>query len=300
MVSAAATISDSGREGVRLTGVAGVATAWSVPVSVWHGPSGFDSSGKPDNKPDHTVAVRLSGSLVRLVSASRSPLEQLSRDGFSIHPAGHDWRFVASSEIRFAHLHISDAYLRSVWQSVRAKGSGRSGLLRDDRVMFRDDEMRTLIANYIRRAFDDDDTPCRLEMDSRAALIVLHLLKHHSAVSDQGRAAVDKGRLAPWQVKAACDFMAANLGNDVSLVELAERVGTSQEHFCRAFRKSVGLPPYRWLQKRRMEHAQVLLSDRDLSLTDIAQRVGYLGQSAFGAAFRKETGMTPGQFRRQI
>lgn len=300
MVSGVASIRSSGREGVNLTSIAGLDDGWSVPVSIWHGPQGFDSSCKPDNKPHHTVAVRLSGSLVRLVNASRSPLEQLPRDGFSIHPAGHDWRFVATSEIRFAHLHISDDYLRAVSHDFRPKASGETDLLRDDQVMFRDDDMRHQIANYIERAFDHDDAPCRLEMDSRAALIVLQLLKCHSAVSDRKIAATDKGQLAPWQVKTACEFMTDNLGEDICLVELAKLVGTSQEHFCRAFRKSVGLPPYRWLQRRRIAHAQVLLSDRDLSLTDVAQRVGYMGQSAFGAAFRKETGMTPSQFRRRM
>jgi AraC family transcriptional regulator len=299
MVSGAAAIRNCGREGVNLTRIAGVDDGWSVPVSLWHGPQGFDSSCKPDNKPHHTVAVRLSGSLVRLVNASRSPLEQLPRDGFSIHPAGHDWRFVATSEIRFAHLHIPDEYLRAVSHSFKPKSQRESDLLRDDRVMFRDDEMRHEIASYIERAFDNDDVPCRLEMDSRAALIVLHLLKRHSAVSDHKTGAAGKGTLAPWQVKTACEFMTDNLGTDICLIELAKLVGTSQEHFCRAFRKSVGLPPYRWLQKRRIAHAQVLLSNRDLSLTDVAQRVGYMGQSAFGAAFRKETGMTPSQFRRR-
>jgi AraC family transcriptional regulator len=299
MISGAAAIRNSGREGVNLTRVAGIDDGWSVPVSVWHGPQGFDSSCKPDNKPHHTVAVRLSGSLVRLVSPNRSLLEQLPRDGFSIHPAGHDWRFVATSEIRFAHLHISDEYLRGVSQSFKTMTNGESVLLRDDRVMFRDDDIRHQIASYIERAFESNDAPCRLEMDSRAALIVLHLLKRHSALSSQNAGVADKGKLAPWQVKVSCEFMTDNLGKDICLVELAKLVGTSQEHFCRAFRKSVGLPPYRWLQKRRIAHAQVLLSNHDLSMTDVAQRVGYMGQSAFGAAFRKETGMTPSQFRRR-
>ena len=300
MVSGATAIRTTGREGVNLLRLAGADDGWSVPVSLWHGPQGFNSSCKPDNKPHHTVAVRLSGSLVRLVSESGSPLEQLPRDGFSIHPAGHDWRFVATSEIRFAHLHISDQYLKGVSQSLLPLARGAADLLRDDRVMFRDDDMRRQIEAYVARAFDCEDVPCQLEMDSRAALIVLHLLKRHSALSAKNTGVPDKGKLAPWQLKAACEFMNDNLRKDICLVELANLVGTSQEHFCRAFRKSVGLPPYRWLQKRRIAHAQMLLSNRDLSLTDIAQSVGYMGQSAFGAAFRKETGMTPSQFRRRI
>lgn len=286
------------REGVTLTKVAGL-DAWAMPVLLWHGPYGFDSSRTPENKPHHTIAVRLSGCLVQRVNAGRTSVEKLAADGFSIHPAGCDLRFIARSEIRFAHLPISDAYLRNVSENVNRHAS-QSDLLRDDRVMFRDEEVRHQIASYIERAFDEDDPPCRLEMDSRAALIALDLIKRHSALGCREARDDENGKLAPWQVKTACDFMNTNLGEAISLVDLAQLVGTSEEHFCRAFRKSVGLPPYRWLQKRRIAQAQTLLSDRGLSLTDIAQRVGYAGQSAFGAAFRKETGMTPSQFRRGV
>lgn len=286
------------REGVTLTKAAGV-DAWAVPVLLWHGPYGFDSSCTPENKPHHTIAVRLSGCLVQRVDACRTSVEKLAADGFSIHPAGYDLRFIAKSEIRFAHLPISDEYLRNVSENVN-RNARQSDLLRDDRVMFRDDEVRHQIASYIERAFDEDDPPCRLEMDSRAALIALDLIKRHSALGCRSARDDENGKLAPWQVKSACDFMNANLGEAISLVDIATLVGTSEEHFCRAFRKSVGLPPYRWLQKRRIAEAQVLLSDRCLSLTDIAQRVGYAGQSAFGVAFRKETGMTPSQFRRGV
>ena len=293
-------IDKSRREGVNLTRVAGVDEVWAMPVSLWHGPRGFDTSLHPDNKPHHTIAVRLSGSLVQRVSSCRSTVEKLSVNGFSIHPAGHDLRFLAASEIRFAHLHLSDKYLREVSYSLSDANGGRSDLLRDDRVMFHDEEIREKITNYIDRAFNDGDPPCRLEMDSLAALITLYLLKRHSAVGSRSNERSDRGKLAGWQVKTVCDFMKENLGRDISLMDLSSLVSVSPEHFCRAFRKSVGLPPYRWLQKRRIAHAQTLLSDRELSLTEVAQRVGYAGQSAFGTAFRKETGLTPSQFRREI
>lgn len=293
------TVNESRRDGVNLTKAAGVEDAWVMPVSLWHGPCGFDSSLHPDNKAHHTIAVRLSGSLVQRVDSCRSTVEKLSTDGFSIHPAGYDLRFLATSEIRFAHLHVSDEYLRNVSHSVDKTSSRQADLLRDDRVMFRDDVVRRQVVDYINRAFNECDPPCRLEMDSRAALITLDLLKRHSAVGSLNAQHNDSGRLAIWQVKRVCDFMSDNLGRDISLTDLARLVGISQEHFCRAFRKSVGLPPYRWLQKRRIAHAQILLSERGLSLTEIAQRVGYGGQSAFGVAFRRETGTTPSQFRRK-
>jgi AraC family transcriptional regulator len=104
--------------------------------------------------------------------------------------------------------------------------------------------------------------------------------------------------LAPWQVRRTQAYMLDNLDAEVGLAELAALVGLSPSHYCTAFRHSTGLPPHAWLAQARIERAKGLLADPKLSLTEIAQTVGYTGQSAFGAAFRRATGATPSAFRR--
>ena len=83
---------------------------WLMPVALWDAPNGFDTSGRPDNRPYHTVAWRLSGALVQRVLPNRQPIEELSPNGFSIHPAGHDLRFLADGPIRFAHFYLSNTF----------------------------------------------------------------------------------------------------------------------------------------------------------------------------------------------
>jgi AraC family transcriptional regulator len=286
------------REGVELVNLVG--RSWSIPVALWHAPQGFDTSAKPDNQPHNTIAVRLSGSLVQRVKTDRAPVERLAPDGFSVHPAGHDLRFVARSEIRFAHLYMTEEYLRDVCHELSIPIDENADLLRDDRVMYRDDEMCGLIEAYLTRAFDDREQPTRLEMDSRANLIALRLVQRHSTVAANQWAAPITGTLAAWQIRRVCRYMDENLGKEIGLADLAGLIGISHEHFCRAFRRSTGLPPHRWLLQRRVAKAQMLLADPELTLTQIAQEVGYAGQSAFGAAFRKVTGKTPTQYRRDI
>jgi AraC family transcriptional regulator len=137
-------------------------------------------------------------------------------------------------------------------------------------------------------------------MDSRATLIMLALFKEYLPGTAKGAVESRSRGLAEWQVRRACEYLSENLSRDFSLGELAAVVGLSEEHFCRAFGRSVGTSPYQWLLKRRMARARELLADRSLSLTVVAQEVGYTGQSAFGAAFRKITGCTPSQYRRAI
>lgn len=287
------------RDGVELTNCAGV-ESWSVPVALWHAPCGFDTSAKPDNQPHNTIAVRLAGSLVQRVEPSRTPVEKLSPDGFSIHPARHDLRFVARSEIRFAHLYLSENFLRPICRELSVPEGEGVTILRDDRVMYRDDEMRELIGAYLSRAFDSIDPPSRLEMDSRANLMALLLLKRHSVWGVRPDRIKRVGVLADWQLRKVCSFMEDNLQADVVLADLADLIGVSQEHFCRSFRRTTGMPPHQWLLRKRIARAQILLADPRQSLTAVAQDVGYTGQAAFGVAFRKVTGMSPGQYRRGI
>ncbi|MBX7481609.1 helix-turn-helix transcriptional regulator [Qipengyuania qiaonensis] len=115
-----------------------------------------------------------------------------------------------------------------------------------------------------------------------------------------GQPRTHRGGLAPWQVRRALEFMDAKLDGDPGLTDLANEVGLSPSHFGRAFKSSVGVTPQRWLAERRMDRAKELLADRSLGLTEIAQCVGFAGQSAFGAAFKRITDLTPSDYRRLL
>lgn len=107
-----------------------------------------------------------------------------------------------------------------------------------------------------------------------------------------------QGGLAVWQVKKTCEIMLSNLANPISIAEMAASVGLSTYHFSRAFARSTGLPPQRWLQARRIERARELLETTGLSVGEIAVRVGYEDPSYFARIFRKHVGATPQQYRK--
>jgi AraC-like DNA-binding protein len=69
-------------------------------------------------------------------------------------------------------------------------------------------------------------------------------------------------------------MIVANLGG-VPLKELARECGLSTFYFSRAFRRSVGVAPHRWLMARRIELAKEKLRDRRMSLTDVAAACGF-------------------------
>ncbi len=109
-----------------------------------------------------------------------------------------------------------------------------------------------------------------------------------------------RGGLAPWQVRCATELMIERLGEDMSLSEPAAACGLSPSYFARAFKKSVGTPPHRWLLLQRVLRAKSLLRDADRSLADIAAACGFTDQSHFTRVFTSIVGASPGAWRKQV
>ena len=112
--------------------------------------------------------------------------------------------------------------------------------------------------------------------------------------------ALNRGGLASWQKRAVVGYIEEHLGEQICLVQLAQLARLSQHHFCRAFKKSFGVPPHQYHVQRRIEQAKLLLADRSISITDIGFTLGYSQTSSFSVAFRKTTGWTPSEYRREF
>ncbi|MGC2402214.1 MAG: AraC family transcriptional regulator [Acidobacteriaceae bacterium] len=109
---------------------------------------------------------------------------------------------------------------------------------------------------------------------------------------------VVRGGLAPWQAARATEMMKANLDGEIALSQVARECKLSVSHFVRAFKQTVGQPPYRWLLLQRMEAAKELLLHSSLPMVEIALKCGFADQACFIRAFRKLLNATPGEWRR--
>ena len=79
--------------------------------------------------------------------------------------------------------------------------------------------------------------------------------------------------------------------------QLAKMVALNEYKLKIGFRDMYGKSIYEYVRVLRMKNAMHLLEDADLSISDIAGRVGYVNTSHFAAAFRKEYGLNPSDFR---
>jgi AraC family transcriptional regulator len=134
--------------------------------------------------------------------------------------------------------------------------------------------------------------------EALCVVLVHELVRLNSGTA--GASHLPRGGLAGWQKNQVRDYIEVHLDDDISLTTLAELARLSPFHFARAFKQSFELPPQRYLTLRRIERAKELLRQPDLSVTRIGLDVGFSDTSSFSAAFRRETGVTPTDFRRVL
>lgn len=99
-------------------------------------------------------------------------------------------------------------------------------------------------------------------------------------------------------IASAVERMVADPGGDWSIERLSRSSSMSRATFLRRFVRSTGVTVGVFLARTRMMAASNLLLTDTGTVADIAARVGYNSESAFGRAFRAATGQTPARFRR--
>ena len=101
------------------------------------------------------------------------------------------------------------------------------------------------------------------------------------------------------QIQADASQVAPNYAKNITLDTLAEITHTNKYYFAHSFTECIGESPIHYLMNRRIQVGKDLLVNTNHSILQIAESTGFSSQSYFSQAFKKETGMTPQQFRKQ-
>lgn len=108
------------------------------------------------------------------------------------------------------------------------------------------------------------------------------------------------GRLSQRQMDMTRDYVRDHIGDDLSIVTLSGRVGMSSAYFCKAFSKSFGVTPHRFVLNERVAIARrVLQGPSAPSLASLAHGLGFADQAHFSNVFRKLVGCSPSAYRRE-
>ena len=101
-------------------------------------------------------------------------------------------------------------------------------------------------------------------------------------------------------IRQVLDYMNAHYTEDITIIQLAERFSMGEKNFIRYFHYNTGISPKKYLIEQRMKYAGELLSDKECSITKIAQAVGYSDPYSFSKAFHKYYGESPSMFRKSM
>ena len=94
-------------------------------------------------------------------------------------------------------------------------------------------------------------------------------------------------------------FVRENFREKLSLEEIAASAAVSTRECLRCFRQSIGQSPMEYLIACRVEEGAKLLEQTRLSVTEIAMQTGFGSAAYFSKLFRRQTGKTPGEYRKE-
>lgn len=106
-----------------------------------------------------------------------------------------------------------------------------------------------------------------------------------------------RGRLSPSVLRRALEMIEAKLDTGLSIESLAEHCDMGVHRFTQLFRTSTGRSPYQYFLDLRIDRAKHFLKETSLPLAEIAYKLGFASQSHFSTTFRRQTQLTPRQYR---
>ena len=123
--------------------------------------------------------------------------------------------------------------------------------------------------------------------------IVLQLLARFFRKARRKNTAKDE------RIGKAIVYIRKHMDKDIRLETLAGRACLSKDHFIRLFRQEMNTTPLKYINRKKMEKAQLLLLTENLSVKEVAYRLAFEDYSYFNRLFKKVTGVTPQEYRRK-
>ena len=99
-------------------------------------------------------------------------------------------------------------------------------------------------------------------------------------------------------IQAAKSYIEKHYAENISLDQIAGMVGFNSSYFSALFKKECGIGLQDYVTATRMDKAKELIQKSDLPLAEICYRIGYKDIKHFTKTFKKNTGLTPGEYRR--
>ena len=191
-------------------------------------------------------------------------------------------RFYAAAPVESLWIHFDGANARHFFEQILSFRGGKQSFA-PSAVSHMEQQLAQLISGI------RGETLTEIECSQSIYRILCALLFPQSAPC---------GATDDNPVAQAMRYIGAHLFEDLSVEQVARAVNLSPSHFSRVFRGSTGFSPHEYIILHRIDEAKALLYSTELSVKEIAYRVGYRSEVNFITSFTDKVGTSPTAFRR--
>ena len=200
------------------------------------------------------------------------------------------WRW--DKPIDVSHLYLSQSAIARVAGEVLERDIEDIGMY--DLVSANDPILPNMVA-LLEHELNEGGLGGKLYVESLKNQVCIHLLRRYANITFRENRAY--GRLSPAQCRLLVEFVQENIGENISLEDLAGLTHLTVFSFIRKFQTEFNCPPHVYVMRQRIEHAKRLLARHDMPLKVVAANSGFSDQSHMTRLFRKCLNMTPSEYR---
>lgn len=215
---------------------------------------------------------------------------EAQRGSLSLQAPGSGGTFKSNGPVEYGHLYFKQSLLCEIADQSERQDHAEV----EDFFALHDEPLAREVEAYFARAHDEIDPASALEMDSRAYLIGLNLLRMRAR--RQGKPLALRSVSGP-DLGPVLTRMEDSIRDPVRLSDLAPLLDMTTFQFARFFRSETGETPAAYLARRRVERAVELIRTTDLSFAEVAYQTGFSSQSHMNRRIKAVLGVTPGQVR---
>ena len=146
----------------------------------------------------------------------------------------------------------------------------------------------------------NETTTGRMLAETASLMLAARLCHGYSDTGSLKRRFDIRHGLDSARLRRVLDYIEEHLDEDITLMGLADLAHLSVFHFTRMFTAAVGVPPRRYVSNRRLQDAMAMIAVGRFPLSEIAHRSCFSSQASFNRAFRRATGVSPGEYRRLV
>ena len=129
--------------------------------------------------------------------------------------------------------------------------------------------------------------------------MLIRLLRTLSAQDESELVFLNEAHFYGELVDVILEYFATHIAQKISLEEICNKVNYSRSFVCKIFKEQTGETLFSCFNRLKVEEAKKLLVQRQMSVAQVAQSLGFSESKHLGALFKKYTGITPGEYKKQ-